>query len=332
MIFRFPIAFLLLPLGIALAWFAVRKQLGARRLLYPFAHRRESLSGRGQGWKKWISPCLRILGIIFLVIAAARPQSSSTHTKRSAEGIDIMIALDVSQSMVIEDYDPYSRLDIAKDTIKKFIAGRRDDRIGFLMFSGESVTLCPPTLDYNVLLSAVDLANVSDLKDGTAIGDGLATAVNRIKDSNSKSKVIILATDGDNNMGSVAPLTAGNIAAGYGIRVYTIALGKEGLVPFPTIDNSSGYPRKVYQKVESTINPELLQKIAAETHGKFFRPTDTDSLKKVFAEIDKLEKNKVETKERVRWNELYQKFLLLALLILCADFMLDLTVLRILPN
>jgi Ca-activated chloride channel family protein len=304
----------------------------AKRILFPFSHNKAGISSKRRGFRVYLSPALKIAALALLVFALARPQSSTSQTRRTAEGIDIMMVLDVSQSMVIEDYDPYSRLDIAKDTIKKFIMGRKDDRIGFLIFSGEAVILCPPTLDYNVLLNAVDMANTSDLKDGTAIGDGLATAVSLIKDSNAKSKVIILATDGDNNMGSVAPLTAGHIAAGYGIRVYTIALGREGMVPFPQIDYSTGVPRKVYQNVNSTINPELLEKIAEETHGKFFRPTDVDSLKNVYKEIDKLEKTKVETKERIHWNELYQDFLLLAILFLALDFILTRTFLRILPN
>ena len=332
MTLRYPILLLLFPFGLYLVWLQLQQRVQSKRILFPFSHLKEGLAAKGRGFRKYLSPFLKIMAIAFLSIALARPQSSSSQTRRTAEGIDIMMILDVSQSMVIEDYDPYSRLDIAKDTIKKFIMGRKDDRIGFLIFSGESVTLCPPTLDYNVLLNAVDMANTSDLKDGTAIGDGLASAVNRLKDSNAKSKVIILATDGDNNMGSIAPLTAGHIAAGFGIRVYTIALGREGLVPFPVMDYSTGSPRKVYQNVNSTINPELLEKIAEETHGKFFRPTDVDSLKNVYREIDKHEKTKVETKERIQWTELYQNFLLIALLLLALDFILARTYLRILPN
>lgn len=332
MILKYP-AMLLIAIPILLVlWISHSKITHGKKLLYPMHHRGLKFKSGLAQYMLVLPLLLKISAAFFLVIALARPQTSTSHTKRSAEGVDIMIALDVSKSMVIEDYKPYSRLDVAKETIRRFIAGRKDDRIGFLMFSGDAVTLCPPTLDYEMLDRAVESADTEQLKDGTAIGDALATAVGRIKDSKSPSRIIILVTDGDNNMGSIAPLTAGSLAQGYGIKVYSIALGKEGLVPFPEIDYSSGRPYKIYHQVESTINPELLMKISAETGGKFFRPTEADALKKVFAEIDKLEKSKVEKKENIQWNEHYQKFLLLGLCILFLDFILSRTRLRVLPN
>ncbi|RYZ98836.1 MAG: VWA domain-containing protein, partial [Proteobacteria bacterium] len=225
-----------------------------------------------------------------------------------------------------------NRLDLAKEVVKSFIAGRQDDRIGFLMFSGEAVTLTPPTLDYPVIQDSVDQSQMDVLRDGTAIGDAIATSAARLKDSNAKSRVIILITDGDNNMGSIAPLTAGEIAAGYGLKVYAIALGTEGVVKVPQTVNVFGFQRKVYSQTTSTINPTLLQKISSETGGQFYRASDADSLKRVFAEINKLERTKVETKDRVLWEEHFQPYLLLGLCFLLADLILRLTKYRVLPD
>ncbi len=334
MILKYPALLLVAFPVLFVLWLSHSKITKGKKILYPLQHRALPFKKGLSQYMLMLPLLLKIIGSLFIIVALARPQTSTSNTKRSAEGIDIMLVLDVSKSMVIEDYKPYSRLDIAKETIRKFVAGRKDDRIGFLMFSGEAVTLCPPTLDYEILDHAIESADTEQLKDGTAIGDALATAVGRIKDSKSPSRVIILVTDGDSNMGSIAPLTAGSLAQGYGIKVYSIALGKEGLVPFPTtdVDLSTGHPYKVYHQVESTINPELLMKISAETGGKFFRPTEADALKNVFAEIDKLEKNKVEKKENIQWNEHFQKFLVLGLLFLFLDFILSRTRLRVLPN
>jgi len=245
-----------------------------------------------------------------------------------------MVALDVSQSMSIEDVDidDRNRLDVAKETVKKFIGGRQDDRIGFVMFAGEGITLCPPTLDYAILLQSVEQATMGVLRDGTAIGEALALSVNRLKDSLAKSRVIILITDGDSNMGSIAPLTAGDIAAGYGIKVYSIALGKEGVVQYPDYENFMGIRRKVYRRTNSSINPALLMKISEDTGGQFYRADDTDSLSRVFGEINKLERTKVETKDRVLWEEHFQLFLLAALALFLLDFLLRMTIFRILPE
>ena len=334
MTFRYlPALFLLIPVTLLLL-LALRKPATQAVLFFPLANRRLKLSLQQQLLPVWIPFVARWLGLAFLVLALARPQTSSSHQRRISDGIDIMITLDVSQSMTIEDVGiaDKNRLDLAKETVKKFIAGRKDDRIGFVAFSGEGITLCPPTLDYDFLLSAVDQAEVNQLKDGTAIGDAIATAANRLKDSSAKSRVIILITDGDSNMGAIAPLTAGEIARGYGLKVYTIALGKEGVVNVPDQVNFFGYTKKVYRQTVSTINPSLLMKIAEETGGKFYRADDTGSMREVFAEIDKLERNKVETKDKVLWEEHFQKFALLALLCLLVDLVLRSTVFRILPE
>jgi len=332
MILKYPAMLLLIIPVILFLWLTYTKTSPGKSIYYPLSNRNFPIKDGLLQYALMLPLVLKIIIFSCIILALARPQTSSTHTNRSAEGIDIMLALDVSKSMTIEDYRPHSRLEVAKDTIKKFIEGRKDDRIGFLMFSGESVTLCPPTLDYEILDKSIDTADTEQLKDGTAIGDALANAVGRLKDSTSKSKIIILVTDGDNNAGSIAPLTAGSLAVGYGIKVYSIAMGKEGLVPFPVVDYSSGRPQKFYQQVNSAINPELLMKIANETGGKFFRSEEASSLKNIFAEIDSLEKTKVETKEKIEWNEHFQKILALGLLFFLLDFFLSRTKFRILPS
>lgn len=331
MSFKYPLMLLLLPL-VTLFLIAARKAgVNSKRLYFPLAHRNFHQS-KSRSIATIVPFFLRFLGLCFLILAIARPVSSSSQTKRQAEGIDIMIALDVSQSMMIEDMGDSNRLEIAKQTVRRFIDGRTDDRIGFLIFSGEAITLCPPTLDYQALLDAVDIAEINLLKDGTAIGDGLATAVNRLKESSSRSKVVILATDGDNNMGAIAPLTAGDIATGFGIKVYSIAMGKEGIVKMPVVQNIFGFTRKGYQQVESTINPSLLMKISKETGGKFFRAEDSGALNRVFDEINKLERTKVETKDRILWEEHYQVFLIIALSMLIIELALRTSVFRVLPG
>ncbi|NUM88503.1 MAG: VWA domain-containing protein [Bdellovibrionales bacterium] len=325
--------FLLLALAAAAAiWWFFRRGSGTRCILYPLSLRGLELPGRSQWLRRYLPPTLRTLAFVFLALALSRPQTSTSQVRRSAEGIDIMIAMDVSKSMLIEDTERGNRLEAARDTVKRFIQGRTDDRIGFLMFSGESITLAPPTLDYEMVIRAVDMANTDQLKDGTAIGDAIANSVNRLKDSRAKSRVIILITDGDSNMGSVAPLTAGGIAEGYGVKVYAVALGRDGTVNLPVEQDTVFGRRKVMQRVTSTINPELLMRIAQETGGKYFRAEDEAALKKVFREIDRMERTKVEKKERVRWREHFQAFLIPALVLFLADFILARTILRLLPN
>lgn len=329
--FAYPELFLILIPAFVVILFSFMRGRQPRQLIFPFSNRSlEKLHFSGK--RLWVLPLLRALALTALVAALARPQTSSSSSHRSTEGIDIMIAFDVSKSMMIEDYQNQSRLDVAKETVREFVKKRSDDRIGFLMFSGEPITLCPPTLDYQVLDSAIEAANTDQLKDGTAIGDALASAVNRIKDSTAKSRIVILLTDGDNNMGSIAPLTAGALAKGYGIKVYSIAFGREGTVSMPILVNVFGQQRKEYQRVNSTINPELLMKISEETNGRFFRATEENSLKKVLNEIDRLERSKIETKTRVRYDEHFQYPLLAGILLLFLELFLTRTRFRVIPN
>ncbi len=328
--FYYPAMLLLLiPIWIFL-YFLYKKQVSYKSISFPIEN-----SSMGEFSSNWVARILffiKALILTGLVVCLARPQTLLKYSQRTTSGIDIMIAFDVSKSMLVEDYNEQSRLNLGKQTIKDFIKGRKDDQIGFLMFSGEGATLCPPTLDYGTLLAAVELADTDQLKDGTAIGDALAGATNRLKDSKSKSKIIILITDGDNNMGSVAPLTAGGIAKGYGIKVYSIALGRRGANRIPIIDRRFGRPRKIYQTINTTINPALLKKISKETGGKFFRAEKEGSLERVFKEIDRLERSKIKVREQKQKEENFQYFLILTLLLIIVELILSKTRLRILPN
>lgn len=260
-----------------------------------------------QGVRKW-NPVrwlmiLRVAGLLCLVGALARPQYSHKQFDRKVSGIDIILVMDVSASMNIEDLSEKSRLEVAKDTLQNFVKGRGSDRVGFVIFSGEPLTLVPPTLDTMLLQKNIREIQTGLLRDGTAIGDGLALAVNRLKDSTSKSRVIILLTDGENNVGQIDPLTAGDLAAGYGIRVYTIAIGKEGRVRLPI---RTGLITQ-YQWFDNQLNPELLEKIAAATGGKFYRVTDAQALDKVYSEIDRMERTEINTPEKIKYEEKFHE-------------------------
>ena len=275
---------------------------------------------------------LKLLGVTLIILALARPQTSFRQTSRHVSGIDIMLALDVSMSMQIEDLAESSRIDIAKKTLQEFVQRRKDDRIGFMMFSGEPLTMAPPTLDYGLLLKSISEADTGILKDGTAIGDGLALAVNHLKDSKARSRVIILLTDGDNNLGQVDPATAGEIAAGYGIRVYTIAIGREGRVKMPIRHKSAfGQTITTYQWFENALNPELLQIIAKTTKAKFYRVTDANTLDAVFREIDQLEKTEISVREHVRYDEAFPLPLKLGVVFLLFEQILALGFWRVFP-
>ena len=269
---------------------------------------------------------LRCVALAFLVIAIARPQSTNSFRSESTEGIDIMLSLDISGTMLAEDLKP-NRLEAAKEVATKFIADRPDDNIGLVVFAGESFTQCPLTTDHGVLINLLNAVEFGDIEDGTAIGLGLANAVNRIKDSKAKSKVIILLTDGSNNRGDIAPLTAAEIAKKFGVRVYTIAVGKHGMAPYP-FQTPFGIQ---YQNVPVEIDEEVLQQIAQMTGGSFFRATDNASLGAIYAEIDQMEKTKLQVREYKKRNEEFFPYLLTALLLLVAEILIRNTLLRRLP-
>ncbi|MDR0939187.1 MAG: VWA domain-containing protein [Mediterranea sp.] len=269
---------------------------------------------------------LRVIALALLIIVIARPQTTDNWQNSDIEGIDIMLAVDVSSSMLSRDLLP-NRLEATKEVVAQFINGRPNDNIGLTLFAGEAFTQCPLTTDHGVLLNMVQSIQCGWIEDGTAIGLGLANAVSRLKDSKAKSKVIILLTDGVNNRGSITPLTAAEIAKTYGIRVYTVGAGTNGMAPSPfQIGNSIVY---VDQKVE--IDEQLLAQIANLTDGKYFRATSASKLKEVYQEIDKLEKTKLTVKEYSRRDEQYKWFALAALLCVLLEVSLRNSILRKIP-
>ena len=267
---------------------------------------------------------LRMLAVSLLIVVLARPQSSSSWQDVTTEGIDIVMAIDISGSMQAEDFKP-NRLEAAKKVAKTFIGNRPNDRLGLVVFAGESFTQCPLTTDHSVILNLFADVKSGMLEDGTAIGMGLATSVKRLKDSEATSKVVILLTDGDNNSGSIAPATAAEIAKECGVRVYTIGVGTRGMAPMPFQDP---FGRTVYQDVEVKINEELLTRIADMTDGKYFRATDNASLEEVYKEIDELERSKIDVTEYRKRKEEFLPFAIAALLLLACEVLLKQTILR----
>lgn len=269
-------------------------------------------------------PALKITAFILLVTALARPQSSLSESEISTQGIDIVVSLDISGSMLAKDFEP-DRLEASKKVTMQFIKERKSDRIGLVVFSGESFTQCPITIDHQVLLNLFKDIHSGMVEDGTAIGMGLATAVARLKESKSKSKVIILMTDGVNNMGYIDPYTAIQIAKTYGIRVYTIGVGKNGTAPYPVKDANGN---TFYQNMPVQIDEPLLRKIAQETGGNYYRATNNTSLKKVYENIDKLEKSKIKISNYHRKSERFHLFAFIALFCLLLEFILSKTYLK----
>ncbi|NDW08983.1 VWA domain-containing protein [Dysgonomonas sp. 520] len=268
---------------------------------------------------------LRVLSIGLIVVVLARPQSTTTYDKSKTEGIDIVIALDISSTMLAMDFQP-NRLEAAKNVAAEFISARENDRIGLVVFAGESFTQCPLTTDRQVLLNLLHEVDFGMIQDATAIGMGLANSVNRLKDSKAKSKVIILLTDGSNNWGQIAPLTAAELAKEYGIRVYTIGVGKRGLAPFPVAIGSS-----ITRMMQADIDEKTLSQIATITGGKYFRATDNNSLKSIYEEIDSMEKYIINTNQVTRRKELFVPFALLALGLIVVELVLRRTVFRSIP-
>ncbi len=283
-------------------------------------------------WLPWI---LKFVGLAFVILALARPQKSDTRVKKNVEGIDIMIVLDVSDSMLIEDMKPNNRLEAAKETIHGFIEKRTSDRIGLVVFAGEAFTLVPLTLDYQLIkerLQEIQTAQTARIKDGTALGVALATGAGRLKDSSAKSRVIIFMTDGENNSGTIDPETGLEIAKGFGLKIYSIGIGRDGPTRIPTFQRDVfGNRVKSYQPFESTVNEEYLDRVAKDTGGKFFRASREDSLQGVFAAIDELEKTKIDVNKYTRYTELFPPYLWTGVALYLLAWFLGLTWLRRAP-
>jgi len=265
----------------------------------------------------------RIIAVTLLIIVLARPQATDRFQDISTEGIDIVLTLDISGSMLARDFRP-DRLEASKNVATEFISGRPYDRIGLVVFSGESFTQCPLTTDHAVLINLLREIQSGMIEDGTAIGNGLATSVNRIKDSEAKSKVIILLTDGVNNRGEIAPATAADIAKTYGIRVYTVGVGTQGVAPYP-VNTPYGVQ---YQDMPVEIDEGILREIAQNTGGKYFRATDNNKLEEVYSEIDKLEKSKIDVRQFSRKEEKYFLPALIAFCLLALEILVRNTIFR----
>jgi Ca-activated chloride channel family protein len=271
---------------------------------------------------------LRVLALALLAVAVARPQAGTENREVTSEGIDIMLALDISGSMRAEDFKPQNRLYVAKEEIKKFVEKRTSDRIGLVIFSQSSFTQCPLTLDYGVLLNFLDKVKFGMIKDGTAIGMALANCINRLRESPSKSKVIVLLTDGVNNAGEIDPLTAGSIAKTMGIKIYAIGVGKPGNAMYPVDDPIFG---KRYVYLPNEIDEVGLRAIAEKTGGKYFRARSEKELEQIYDEIDKLEKTKVKVNEYVQYKELFSLFVYLGLGLLVIEIVMGQTIFRKIP-
>ena len=274
---------------------------------------------------------LRCITFVLIIFALARPQTHNSWDNKSVEGIDIMLAMDVSTSMLAEDLKP-NRIEAAKEVASEFISGRHNDNIGLTIFAGEAFTQCPMTVDHASLLNLLrnvrtDIAARGLIQDGTAIGMGLANAITRLKNSKTKSKVIILLTDGSNNMGDISPMTAAQIAQSMGIRVYTIAVGTNKVAPYPMPVGGTIQ----YVNIPVDIDTKTLSDIAATTEGNFYRATNTKELKRIYQDIDKLEKTKMNVKKFSKHYEAYQPFAIAAIISLLLEILLRNTVLRRLP-
>lgn len=274
---------------------------------------------------------LRCMAFVLLVCVMARPQTRNSWDKKEVEGIDIMMAMDVSTSMLAEDLRP-NRLEAAKTVASEFISDRANDNIGLTIFAGEAFTQCPMTIDHTSLLNLLhnvrtDIAARGLIQDGTAIGMGLANAVSRLKNSKAKSKVVILLTDGSNNMGDISPLTSAQIAKSYGIRVYTIGVGTNKVAPYP-MPVAGGVQ---YVKIPVEIDTKTLSEIASITDGNFYRATNNSELARIYKDIDKLEKTKLDVKKFSKRYEAYQPFAFALLFVVVAEMLLRLLVLRRIP-
>lgn len=296
--------------------------LGVMRMI-PYAGMRQ--------WR-WVLHALRAVALLLLIVALARPQKGKAESAFHGEGIDIMLAVDVSGSMLSEDFTLGSqranRLDVVKSVVKDFVGGRAGDRIGLVLFGARPYTQCPLTLDHGWLLQNLERARIGMIEDGTAIGSALATAAGRLEHSDAKSKVIILLTDGQNNAGKISPATAADALKPLGIKVYTIGAGTRGLAPFPARDL---FGNKVYQPIKVDIDEDTLKQIAQKTSGAYFRATDTASLQQIYSEIDRMERTSFSAPRYLDYYELYPWLAIPALVLLCAEVGLSHTFLRKLP-
>lgn len=329
--FMNPAFLLLMPLVIALVFFAGRKD---RQAGFKFSSG-ELVEGVRPSLKVLLSGkliYLRLVALCLIVVALARPQSPVADSRVETEGIDIVLCVDSSTSMLAEDFTidnvRKDRISVVKNVVAEFIKGRPNDRLAIVTFAARAYTVCPLTLDQGWLLSNLERVQAGMVEDGTAIGSGLAASLNRLKNSKAKSKVVILLTDGRNNAGNISPLTAAEAARALKVKIYTIGAGSKGLIPYPVRDF---FGNKGYQQVRADIDEDLLTRIARSTSAGYYRATDTQSLRDIYAGIDKLEKTPMQDRGYLEYNELFPWFLIPGLALLALEIILSNTVLRRIP-
>jgi len=328
MSFAWPWMLCLLPVPAVLLFLRLRYH---RRLRPAAAYPDTRLLGSARGVRARLCavlPWVRTLCLLLLVIVLARPRFGERQVEVTSEGIDVVVALDISGSMKAEDFQPKNRLWVAKEEAKKFIEGRPTDRIGLVVFAVNSYTQAPLTTDHEVLKTLIDQVDFGDIKDGTAIGMAIANGVNRLKDLPGRSRVLILLTDGRNNSGTIDPATAADLARSMRVRIYPIGVGSMEDAPYPVEDPFLG---KRYVKLPAQVDDASLSRIAETTGGRYFRATDADALDRIFREIDGLEKTKVQTREWMNYSEVGSRLALPALLLLLLESVLGATWLRRLP-
>lgn len=316
--FAHPLVLLLLLLLPVWAWW--RKRSVPRRQAIPFS-RAALLAAGPQPGVRWVrfAPWLRALALAGFIVAVAQPRSGARSERVNSDGIDIALAVDISSSMLAEDFQPQNRIEVAKDKVKRFVLGRTSDRVGLVAFSGEALTQVPLTTDYPVLLAAIDNLQVGQLEDGTAIGTAIATAANRLRAAPGRSRVMVLLTDGENNRGAIDPRTAAQAAGAFGIRIYTIGVGSEGMAAVPVGRGLFGLR---YENRPVKIDEALLTEIATATGGRYFRAVDAEALQRIYEQIDVLERSMVEARAYIRYEEQYRWPLLLGLSALVFELLL----------
>ncbi len=313
--FAHPLVLLLLALLPMWSWWQRRRDREQDAIPFPLTF----VLARGPrprlAFKRWL-PWLRMLAVAGFIVAVAQPRSGARTTRVSSEGIDIALAVDISSSMLAEDFQPQNRIEVAKEKVKRFVLGRKSDRVGLVAFSGEALTQVPLTTDYPVLLAAIDNLQVGQLEDGTAIGTAIATAANRLRTAPGRSRVMVVLTDGENNRGAIDPRTAAQAAAAFGIRIYTIGVGSDGMAAVPVSRSLFGLR---YENRPVKIDEALLTDIASTTGGRYFRARDAEALENIYEQIDVLERSIVEQRAFVRYTEQYRWPLVFGMLALLVE-------------
>lgn len=327
--FRFedPWVLSLLVLIPVVVWLRFRRAPRPATLRYAAVDAVREAGGGVAGWLPHLPAVLRGLAVTAAVVALARPQTGVSSESVLTEGIDILMALDVSSSMLAEDLEP-NRLEAAKAVAAEFVAGRANDRVGLVAFAGEAFTQAPLTIDRAVVTGLLDELDVGMIEDGTAVGMGLATAVKRLQASPSASQVVVLLTDGRNNRGEIGPVTAAQMAQALGVRVYTIGVGTQGRARVPVDDPLRG---RQYVTIEVDIDESTLREVAESTGGRYYRATDNESLAAIYEEIDELERTEIEVENYTTYEERFSEVLMLAIALLLLELALRQTILRRLP-